>query len=300
MTALQIHRAIPVSISLIAGYFAYTALVCAATESSLPSTPHKLQVSNPIIASQVAKAGGRLIANYGSFSVYETALPLAQLKSIAASGIEIRDDFNRIELNAGVLDTSKSEIQTLRKSVGPFIGKRLHLIQFAGPVLPLWHDQLTACGVQIVTYIPENAYLVYGDTSAIADLQTFAATASHVQWDAPYLDFYKLDPAARTTDALGNPRTIGTTNFAIQLLLDSEANPASLAVIDHLKTVPILRQEIFQNYLNVVVPIAPEKVPLVAAQPEVISIQPYFVPKKFCERQAQIVAGNLVGDVPSG
>ena len=83
MTALQIHRAIPVSISLIAGYFAYTALVCAATESSLPSTPHKLQVSNPIIASQVAKAGGRLIANYGSFSVYETALPLAQLKSIA-------------------------------------------------------------------------------------------------------------------------------------------------------------------------------------------------------------------------
>src|SRR5262249_27573059 len=72
------------------------------------------------------------------------------------------------------------------------------------------------------------------------------------------------------------------------------------AVIDRLKTAPILRQEVAHDYLNIIVPIAPETLSFVVARPEVISIQPYLVPKKFCERQAQIVAGNLSGNVPSG
>ena len=38
---------------------------------------------------------------------------------------------------------------------------------------------------------------------------------------------------------------------------------------------------------------------LIAAQPDVISIQPYLIPRKQDERQDQIVAGNLTGNVPT-
>ncbi len=38
----------------------------------------------------------------------------------------------------------------------------------------------------------------------------------------------------------------------------------------------------------------------IAAYPDVVSIQPYFAPHKLDERQDQIVAGNLSGNLPSG
>src|SRR5262249_952651 len=54
------------------------------------------------------------------------------------------------------------------------------------------------------------------------------------------------------------------------------------------------------GYLNIVVRIPAENLSRVAAQPDVVSIQPYFERRKFDERQDQIVAGNLSGSGPSG
>src|ERR1041385_8950854 len=264
----------------------------------VPATVRKVQVSDPVLVEQIVAAGGKLVANYSSFAIYETSLPPAQFAD--QSGIEIRDAFNLIQLNAGVLDTTKSQTQALRQPIGTFEGKRLHLIQFAGPILPKWYDQLLAVGVDVVTYIPENAYLVYGDAAALQRLQQFAASASHIQWEGAYLDDYKLDPSARLVDLNGNARTIGTTNFAIQLVADAVANRPTLGLLDRLKNAPILRQEEALGYLNVIVAISPADLPLIAARPEVVSIQPSFFPKKVGERQAKIVARNLIGSSPSG
>jgi hypothetical protein len=284
--------------SLVAALLTFAATTHGQGTLELPARAiHKVQASNSGTSRQIEAAGGKLIADYGGFSLYEIDSITPQL--LNQPGVDSRDEFNAIHLNAALLDTSKPEIQALHKSLASFTGKRLHLIQFAGPIQPLWHDQLIACAVQIVTYIPENAYLVYGDAKALTSLQSFAAAAPHVQWEGEYRDEYKLDPSARTTDALGNPRTPGTTNFAIQLLLDPDANTNSLALIDRLKLAPILRQESFQQYLNLIVSVSPENLAAIAALPEVISIQPYFVPKKLCERQAQIVSGNLSGNSPA-
>ena len=55
----------------------------------------------------------------------------------------------------------------LRRNAGTFAGKRLHLVQFAGPIKPEWVDALEQNGARVVTYIPQNAYLVYGDARGI-------------------------------------------------------------------------------------------------------------------------------------
>ena len=132
-----------------------------------------------------------------------------------------------IALHAGPLNTTATEVRAFRKSVPLFAGKRLHLVQFAGPLRPEWRAELEKTGVSIVSYVPNNAYLIYGQRSALRQMQSWAAQAPYVQWEGEYLDDYKIHPSARTTDAKGNPRSVATDLFAIQLVADDESNPAS-------------------------------------------------------------------------
>jgi hypothetical protein len=259
---------------------------------------HKIQASDPVVGKRILAAGGRLVADYGSFQLYEAA----EMAAPGAGGgeVEPRDEYNTIFLNAKQLDTSSAEVQALRRSAGSFAGKRLHLVQFVGPVQPAWRDALLASGVELVTYIPENAYLVYGDARAITQLQNVAATAAYIQWEGAFLDEYKVHPSANPLDANGNLRQLATDKFAIQLVANSEANTETLALLDQLKLAPLGRQRHVMGYLNIVVRLTPESLVRVMGQPDVVSIHLYVQPELFCERQDQIIAGNLNGFQPAG
>src|SRR5207253_8567508 len=113
-------------------------------------------------------------------------------------------------------------------------------------------------------------------------------------------DEYKFHPAARATDENGNPREIGTSDFAIQLVADGAANAETLLLLNQLKLTPIQRQETNLDYVNVIIRLAPTAVNRVAARPDVVSIQPSYPRQKACERQDQIIAGNLAGSSPAG
>ena len=257
---------------------------------------HKVEVRDAAAARGVVAQGGRLIADYGGFQLYD----VPQISATLPGPVEVRDGYNSILLNAVHLDTAKAGVQALRKTAGAFGGKRMHLVQFAGPVQPAWRKALLDAGVQIVSYIPQNAYLVYGDADGVGRVQALAATAPHIQWDGPYLDDYKIHPRARAVDKNGNPRQIGTDRFAIQLMADAAANADTLKLIDQLKLAPIQRQRPVLNFVDVIVRVSAADLPKIAARPDVLSIQPYSPPKKVCERQDQIAAGNLSGNVPSG
>lgn len=259
---------------------------------------HKVRVSDPALGPQIVAQGGRLLEDYGSFQLFSVArLP----PGLAANPhVEVHDEYNLVLLNAGSLDTRNPAVKQLRLAVGNFAGRRLHVVQFAGPVRPEWARALKDTGAQLIDYIPHHAYVVYGDAPALARVQALAATTPQIQWEAPFADSYKIHPRARLTDHKGRPRDIGTDVFAIQLVADPEANRATLQLLDQLKREPFRRQQRVLNYLNVIVRLAAQDLARVAAQPEVISIQPYFEPRKFCERQDQIVSGKLSGDVPIG
>jgi hypothetical protein len=112
---------------------------------ALPAQAHKAQVSDPVVARAIVARGGRLIADYGGWQLVETA---------QTNGLVTRDNYNFILLKSGRLDTSRPETQALRQAAGSFSGKRLHLVQFAGPVQPAWRQALLAARLQIVDYIP--------------------------------------------------------------------------------------------------------------------------------------------------
>jgi hypothetical protein len=263
-----------------------------------PVTAHKVQVRDPETARQIVNDGGRLLADYGSYRLYQVDQVRPEL--LQSGAVEVRDDCSLVRLNAGCIDTSTATVQTVRQTASSLPGKRMHLVQFVGPIKPEWRDALKQTGAEIVSYIPQNSYLVYGDASALGKLESLAVSSGFVQWRGEYLDDYKIHPAARLVDARGNSRQPATDLFAIQLVEDAEANPATLALIDRLKLEPVRRQYHMLHYVNVFVRLRPGDLTTLAAQPDVLSIQPYGEPKKQDERQDQIVAGNLTENVPSG
>ncbi len=274
-------------------------LFCACLTSAVTALAetHKLRVTDPAIAKSLIARGGKLVADYDSFQLIEVDDSAARATDGAA---ESADQFNVIELNARQLDTRQPEIRALRKSVGGFAGRRLHLIHFAGPVKPEWLATLESHGVKIVSYIPQNAYLIYGNAGAISRMQSWAQSAGFVQWEGDYADEYKIHPRAKLTDEKGLPQKSGTDVFAVQLVDDAAANPATLSLINRLGLGPVKRQFRSREFLNVIVPLPPEQLALLATQPEVVSIQPYYQNQKLDERQDQIIAGNLTVDQPSG
>ncbi len=257
----------------------------------------KVRVSDPTVAVQLQARGAKLLADYGSFQLFETTgAPAPGLLKNIPSESAVESDF--IELNSGPIDTRTAAAKALRLNLTPFVGKRLHLVQFVGPIKPEWHAELEATGVNIVHYVPQNAYLVRGDFTTFSKLQSWAQNSAYVQWEGEFATDYKIHPRTRAITA----NQIAPTDdwFAIQLVRDPEANAATLALIAQLQLEPIRQQYELLNYLNLVVRIPADKITELAVQPDVISIRPYLKPKRRDERQGQIMAGNLIGNAPSG
>jgi len=259
---------------------------------------HKVKVWDSATAKAIADDGGLLIADYGSYQLYEVEHLRPDL--VTGDKAEVRDDYNHIRLNVATIDTSTAAVNSVRQPAATFSGKRMHLIQFVGPMQPAWHEALRKTGAQIIGYIPENTYLVYGDAPSLARLQGLAGSMSSVQWHGEFADNYKIQPNAWLRDDKGNLRQFRTDEFAIQLVNDPDANAATLALIDRLKLEPIRRRYHLLQYVNLFVRLHPQDVSTIASQPDVVSIRAYSEPRKQDERQDQIIAGALSGNTPTG
>ncbi len=252
---------------------------------------------------QALKAnGGRVIADYGSFVLLEVNDALAA-EVENSSNAQIVDENNVVMLNAGAIDTRNEK--STASMVADKSGKQMRLVQFAGPIRPEWYNALVATGVHVVTYIPSNAYLVYGPAKTLQAVHQLASDKSMAQWEGEYTAAYRLDPAVTAAPATNqaarpNLSSKGNEQFVIQLVDDPDENKTTLALIDKLKLEPIIKQEKSLGYVNVKVALPREAViHQIAERPDVVSIQQWVTPVMLCERQDQIMAGNLTGNLPT-
>ncbi len=195
-----------------------------------------------------------------------------------------------IHLNAGAIDTSRPAAAMARATAPDDPGRRLHLVQFAGPIQSAWVAELQDRGWQIVDYVPDNAYLVYGDSAARQAVRTCVASGGPLRWEGSYLARDKIHPLARTAGDL----------VSVQLVLDEAANPETVAVLAFLAKEPLLQNQVFRHYRNLLVRLDAAALETVAARPDVISIAPGAFPEKMDERQGMIMAGQLSGNAPAG
>ncbi len=265
---------------------------------------HKVLVEN-FDATSLKSASALRQHNYGSFQLLEVDKQTAD--RLIAQGRATNADFNNLLLlNTGAIDTTSVVAnEASRKAFDASADRQLHLIQFPGPIKPEWMAQLEATGVRIVSPIPSNAYLVYGERSALSNLPALVA-AGTAQWHGAYLGEYKIQPSVTQSLRKGEAKSLRaaplayTNNlFEIQLVRDASANRVTEAQIGLLsgKETPRSRYEIL-NYVNLVVELPELLVSEIAKRPDVVSIARYVEPQRMDESQNMILAGSLSGAGP--
>ncbi len=270
--------------------FVAAAAACAPSAGTPPAQGggrYRVQASGTA-AEELVSHGAVLVADYGTFRILDA--PPSALASVAPSAVELRNEYLRIALDSGDIDTSTPSLAAAQRA--PAIGddgKALHLVQFVGPPKPEWFESLASTGARIVTYVPQNAYLVWGDLPALDRVHALAA-GKHVQLDAPYLPKHKIDRALATSD---------TGSYEVQLVEDAAPNDRTIALVHAFERRPA-RISSALGYVNLVVETDRSAVDAIAARPDVVSIQPWVEPTLFDERQDIIVAGRLTNDAPNG
>lgn len=265
---------------------------------AIPATAARLRVDDVVLAGELQRAGARLIADYGAFQWLDAPPELAA-RFAPHPRLSAPDAGSVIALHARTLDPTQPEMKTTGAAAPDYPGKRLRLVQFAGPVKPEWHAELQASGAAVVSYLPDNAFLVYADAAAARNVHGRANSSRHVQWEGEYRDEYKIHPEARPDEAQRKGGHAAADRFAIQMVADAVANARTLQVLERFALAPMAGPARLRQYVNVIVRVPPDRLAAIAAQPDVIFIEPFVVPELHDERQDQIVAGHLAGGGPS-
>ena len=156
-------------------------------------------------------------------------------------------------------------------------------------------------GVEIIDYIPENAYLVYGDWNVLSAMQKRMADKNYVRWEGTYRPQDKIQPNALAADGSNGPANRPEPElFSIQMVLNPKANAETLKKIEQLQLASPLKQGASGNYYNIVAKLPPAQIASLAEQPDIISIGPYQTPGKRVERQCIIMTGQLTNNGPTG
>jgi subtilisin-like proprotein convertase family protein len=239
--------------------------------------------------SALVRGGAQLLVDYGAFALWQLPSAAAPVAYAVAP-----DALDTIELRDLTIDTAAPSVAPQRSRAIP--SAQLWMLQFIGPPKDEWLDAVRGQGVEVVSYLPNNAYVVWGEADALNALQAFAATAPFVQWNGSFAAHYKLAPSLR---ALQGDDQIDIT---VQVYPTAQ-EAATLGALQALGPTLLPPWRVL-NLTNLAVRVPAAAVARIAARPDVFNVEPYSAPRMQDERQGQIVAGNLerVGErnTPSG
>ncbi|HVR34963.1 MAG TPA: S8 family serine peptidase, partial [Methylomirabilota bacterium] len=159
----------------------------------------------------------------------------------------------------------------------------LYLVQFTHPVRPEWRAQLPEDTVQLLHYIPDDAFIARLDKVSLSQLRALP----FIHWVGSYRPAHKLDDrlAARLRQA--RP----AQDLPIQILLAPGATP-----LDQLRTRQLFArlQRASTSRLGTLLQgtLPPARLAALADSPAVLWIEPAPNPKLFDEIAAKIVGGD--------
>ncbi len=231
----------------------------------------------------------RVIARYRSFTLVEGET--SDSGQLRRAGATERDDMRKVLMGGAAVDpsTDREPLATKGSTDGlKRAGAGLVLVQLVGPVQDEWLGALKETGATVVTYMAENAYLVYAsDGKQQLALARFGARNPAVRAVTRYKDSDKFTTA---------PPMAGSADVAVQTVRGAEGADARHATA-------LAGEE--RRGLTRVAGFATQYVRLTAGEisnlsrdPAVVAILPDRRPKLLDERAAQIVAGNISGNAP--
>ncbi|HYN91423.1 MAG TPA: S8 family serine peptidase, partial [Thermoleophilaceae bacterium] len=228
------------------------------------------------------RSHARVVARYDAFSLVEATGDDDQ--RLRGAGATRRDDMREVRLAGGEVDPAGRP--SLAGKEAPDRGEALVLVQFVAPVKGEWLARLRATGATVLGYAAQNGYIVHAEGQALDRVTELVGS----------------DPAVRAATALrpGDKVERGASSgrVAVQTVAGApgedargDAEQAGPEIAPALSVARVRTQ-----FLD----LSAAEVSDLAADPAVVAIEPYGVPQLHDERGAQIVAGNLTGNAPSG
>ena len=286
----------PSLLSLLAGVLSLGAAVSA---HSQPESINKLLIypdANDSV-DQLKSNSVTKVIDYGSFWVIEaTDTQVESLKKTHGDRLVKANYFNKLELGNEAIDTGLiPSIVTTNLPAGDAAAlqggagdeKRLRLIQFAGPVMPEWLEQLKAIGrVKLVSYIPNNAYLVQIGTDGERRLAKLMVPKGPIQWVGDYRPDYKLRSALA--------KAVGTVEVRVAVLNDS-SDSSTVRTIQNYAVQRISSRLNALQQTVITLKVNASDITAIAALPEVLWMERSNPMAKMDENQGLILANQPPG-----
>ncbi|HKP84632.1 MAG TPA: S8 family serine peptidase [Blastocatellia bacterium] len=259
-----------------------------------PASAHKVivQSNERELRDSILQAGGSIIEDYGAFALMSAPSEAANQVSIqSAVGSSVRDDMNLILLRAHTFDTTLAGSEVTAASVGEAepADQQLYLVQMIGPVKKEWVNRLES-EAEIVSYIPNNAYLIRASAAAVATINNLKSSGgSFIQWAGAFKPDYKIAPELSFDSDEEITVTVQLANGENAAReIEEMAAASSASVIDESPSIP--------NCTNAHVRVRPSKLPEIARKSNVVWIEPWAAPELHDERQNLIVSGQYTGN----
>jgi subtilisin-like proprotein convertase family protein len=240
-----------------------------------------------------AISGAEVIADRGSYKVFSVPADSPAARGVL-NDVFARDDFDRIELRRGVQDSRQPEPARAPGFAGSTAERRLKLVQFPAPPTDDEIAKLMEAGVQIVHYIPQNAFIVWTETPDSARRASDLFQSGLLQHFGDYRVEHAVSPLLDASLAsrelvevtvqlhnfgkLANGRTV-RDDMADALALAPEVIQAPYEVLGG-------------RYLNAKLRVPGDQILKLAEIPSAVNVEPYFPKVLLGERQGQILAGN--------
>ena len=168
----------------------------------------------------------------------------------------------------------------------PDRGEALVLVQFVGPVKDEWLAKLQATGATVLGYAAQNGYIVHAAGDALDRVTELVGSYPAV----------RAATALRPADKVERGAESG--RVAVQTVAGA---PGADARAEAAGDGPTLGPGLSAVHVRTqFLDLTAAEVADLAADPAVVAVEPAGVPKLHDERAAQIVAGNLTGNAPSG
>jgi len=228
------------------------------------------------------RTGARVVARYDEFTLVEASG--ADHQRLRSAGATRRDDMREVLLAGGEVDPAARP--SLAAKEAPDRREALVLVQFVGPVKGEWLAKLYATGATVLGYAAQNGYIVHAEGHALDRVTELVGSYPPV----------RAATALRAVDKVERGGSSG--RVAVQTVAGAPGRDARSRAEEsgHLIAPDLAVARVHTQFLN----LSAGEVRGLAADPAVVAIEPAGVPELHDERSAQIVAGNLAGNAPSG
>ncbi|MGI8813179.1 MAG: S8 family serine peptidase [Pyrinomonadaceae bacterium] len=247
-----------------------------------------------------AERAGTIVEDFASF----VTLSKSKTADIRSSGLRFRKIDTSIDLPGAKFDPiSETRPETVAPNSNDLpAGGDYYIVQFGGTANGEWIESLKDAGVEVLQYVPNDSFLVYGDGAAVAKV----AGHSRVRWTGRYTASHKIPDqlkdqiaAAKSGSAAGSggsrieTTSAGSSIFDVAVFARADADRVAAEIANTAGGRVVQVSRLPHNFFNIIrVEMPADRVEAVADLKDIVRIDASSKPVAEDERAADIVAGN--------